>query len=313
MHAFRFAAQLTSGDPGEGWAGRARRIEAQGYSTLSMPDHLDDQLAPFTALATAAAATTSLRVGTLVLANDYRHPVLVAKETATLDVLSGGRVELGLGAGWSRDDYEWSGIPRDEPAVRVARLSEAVDVVKGCWTGEPFSYDGEHYRVQGYKARPRPVQQPGPPLLVGGGRRRVLELASHEADIIGLNFDLRSGVIGEGIGPSGTEASTSRKVEWIRRAAGSRFDEIELQVTVFLAAVTDDRPGFAQFASTVLGLPPDQVLESPHVLAGSHQEIADTLHHRRDRYGISYVTISSAYLPSATDDLAPVVARLAGG
>jgi probable F420-dependent oxidoreductase len=312
MRPFRFGAQHTSGAGAEDWAARARRVEQDGYSTLSMPDHLDDQLAPLTALGAAAAATSGLRIGTLVLGNDYRHPVVVAKDLATLDVLSGGRVEAGLGAGWSREDYRWSGIAYDDPATRVARLAEAIDVVQGCWTGKPFDHDGEHYQVRAYRGAPEPCQRPHPPLLVGGGSRRVLELAARRAEIVGLNFDMRGGAIGPGIGASGTVGASERKLAWVRGAAGDRFDDLELQVTVFMAAVTSDRDSFAQLAGGVLGLPVDEVLDCPHVLAGTVDEIVDTLRERRDRYGLSYVTISAAYLPTAVDDLAPVVSRLTG-
>ncbi len=307
-HRFRFGAQLAGAPSGTAWAGIARRVEGDGYATLFMPDHFDDQWSPMPALAAAAAATTTLRIGSLVLDNDFRHPVVVAKEAATLDVLSGGRLELGLGAGWQRRDYEQSGIAYDDAAVRVQRLAEALVVVKGLFAGDRFSFTGRHYRVSDLIGTPHPVQRPHPPIIVGGGARRVLSVAGREADIVGINFDLRAGAIGSGVGASGTAAATAAKLGWVRDAAGSRFGELELSVRVYVAAVTDDRAEVATGIATGFGLTPDEVLGTPHFLVGTIDEIVDDLVRRREELGLSYVVFSGG----ALDDMAPVVARLAG-
>ncbi len=307
-HRFRFGAQLAGAPSGAAWAGIARRVEGDGYATLFMPDHFDDQWSPMPALAAAAAATTTLRIGSLVLDNDFRHPVVVAKEAATLDVLSDGRLELGLGAGWQRRDYEQSGIGYDDPTTRVERLAEALVVVKGLLGEDRCSYTGRHYTVTDLIGTPHPVQRPHPPIIVGGGARRVLTVAGREADIIGINFDLRAGAIGPGVGATGTAAATATKLGWVRDAAGSRFGELELSVRVYVAAVTDQRAEVAAGIATGFGLTPDEVLGTPHFLVGTIDEIVDDLVRRREELGLSYVVFSGG----ALDDMAPVVARLAG-
>ncbi len=196
-HEFRFGVQASTGRSGDEWVEQARRIEGLGYSTLFMPDHfVDTDLAPMVALSFAAAATTTLRIGMLVLGNDHKHPAVAAKEAATLDVLSGGRLEFGLGAGWMTADYRALGLPYDSHGTRIARLAEALTVVKGVWGAGPFDFAGEHYTIAGYDGLPQPRQQPRPPILVGGGGPKVLRLAGREADIVGINPNLRAGAIG---------------------------------------------------------------------------------------------------------------------
>jgi probable F420-dependent oxidoreductase len=305
---FRFGAQLSFAGSGEEWSAKARRVEELGYSTLCMPDHFDDQLAPVPALTAAAAATTTLRVGTLVLDNDYRHPLLVAKEAATLDLLSGGRFELGLGAGWLASDYAQSGIACDAPAVRIDRLEEGIAVVKGLLGGGRFSFAGRFYRVTDHPGTPLSVQRPRPPILVGGGGRRVLSLAGREADIVSVNFDLRSGTVGTHLGATATAELTATKVGWIREAAGDRFDEIELSYTAVMTMVTDDRDAVAAGLGSGFGLDAEQVLAMPNFAIGSVVEIADELERRRDDLGLSYVVVGG----ECHEAMAPVVARLAG-
>jgi probable F420-dependent oxidoreductase len=307
VRRFRFGAQVAYASAGN-WATTARRVEELGYSTLLMPDHFDDQLAPVPALAAAAAATTTLRVGSLVFDNDYRHPLVLAKETATLDALSGGRFELGLGAGWQRSDYEQSGIPYDPAVTRVDRLAEALAVVKGLWAGGCFSHTGRHYRITNHPGTPRPVQRPRPPILLGGGSRQVLSLAGREADIVNVNFDLRSGTVGSHLGASATEAATKEKLCWVRDGAGRRFDELELGVTVYVAAVTDARDDVAAGIGRGFGLSAKDVLGTPHFLVGTLDEMADDLEHRRAELGFSYIAFSGGSWP----ELAPLVDRLAG-
>jgi probable F420-dependent oxidoreductase len=311
---FRFGVQCSSvpagaaGAAGEAWSALARRVEDLGFSTLTVADHLDDQMAVVPALQAAADATTTLRIGALVLCNDYRHPVVAAKELATVDLLSGGRLEVGLGAGWMTSDYDAAGIPLDPPGRRIARLAEAIDVVEALWSDEPATVHGEHYRVTGLDGRPKPHQRPRPPLLLGGGGQRMLSLAARRADIVGINVNLAKGVIDADAGPDGTAAATERKLGWIRAAAADHLDDLELQVRVHLVVPTDDRQGIAEVFAPGFGLTAADALETPHALVGSTGEICDDLVGRRERWGISYIGVSI----DALDAIAPVVARLAG-
>jgi probable F420-dependent oxidoreductase len=305
---FRFGAQCSYAGSGADWAAKARRLEDLGYSTLCTPDHFDDQLAPMPALTAAAAATTTLRVGTLVLGHDYRHPLVTAKEAATVDVLSGGRFELGIGAGWMGSDYEQSGIGLDPPGVRIERLAESLAVVKGLLAGGKFSFAGRYYSVTRHPGTPAPVQRPRPPILVGGGGRRILSLAGREADIVSVNFDLRSGSIGPHVGVTATAGATAEKVGWVREAAGDRFDDIELCHTAYLTMVTDDREAVAGGLGSGFGLDAEQVLAMPNFAIGTVVQIADELERRRDELGFSYVVVGG----ECFEAMAPVVERLAG-
>jgi probable F420-dependent oxidoreductase len=305
MRPFRFSVTTKTTEPSE-LIEQARRAEDLGYSTLAVADHLGPQLAPLVALTAAAGATTSLRLLTLVLANDFRHPAVLAKEAATLDRISGGRLELGLGAGWMHDDYEAAGIAFDRPGVRIDRLSEAVCILKGLFTGEPYSFSGEHYLIDGLAGSPAPARTPHPPIMLAGGSRRILELAGREADIVGVNPGLGAGVIDDRVGSTATPEATDRKIEWIRSSAGSRFGDIELHTRVHLAAISDDREQLAAALAPGLGLTPQDALESPHALVGSISECVEALMSWRERWGITYIGISS----EAMLDMAPVVARL---
>ena len=305
---FRFGVQAHRGRSAGEWRERARRIEAMGYEALYVPDHFDHQLAPFAALMSAADATSRLRVGTLVLDNDYRHPVVTAKEAATLDLLSEGRLDLGLGAGWMVDDYDQSGIRFDSAATRIERLGEAVTIIKGLFTGAPFSFTGKHYSIKGFEGFPVPVQKPRPPILLGGGGRKMLSLAAREADIVHINYDLREGRINPTLVKTGMADRTREKIRWVEHAAGGRMDQIELAMTVFLASVTEDREGFAASVAAGIEADPRDVLEMPHFLIGTVDEIAGQLEQRRESYGFSNVVLPGA----AAEQLQPVVERLAG-
>jgi probable F420-dependent oxidoreductase len=305
---FRFGIQLSSAPPGQDWAALAREAEDLGYSTLFMPDHFGDQLAPVPALAAAAEATSTLRIGPLVLDNDYKHPVVTAKEMATLDVLSGGRLELGLGAGWMASDYEQSGIPMDPAGVRVDRLEEAVAIVKGLMAPGPFSYEGKHYRVTELDGLPKPVQSP-PPLLIGGGGPRVLALAGRQADIVGLNPAVRSGRVDAAAARDGGADVTDHKLGWVREAAGDRYDGIELTMLIYLAVITDDRAGTMAATAPLFGLEPEGLEHYPHAWVGTVDEIAADLEARRDRWDVSYLVVQGVDTMRA---MAPVVAGLAG-
>lgn len=306
---FRFGVQLSAAPDGPSWIAMAQRAEELGYSTLFIPDHFEDQFGPIAALTAAATATTTLRVGALVLDNDYRHPVPLAKELATIDQLSQGRLEVGLGAGWMRTDYERSGIAYDEPRVRVDRMAEAIEVIRGCFADGPFSFSGDHYVIDNYESHPSPVQRPGPPLILGGGRKRMLDIAARQADIVGINPSLHAGEVGPDAAADATAAATDRKLAWVRDAAGDRFDDIELNCLVLATLVTDDQPGTAAMMGQMFGLDADGALEVPHALIGSLDQIADQIQARRDRWGFSYLVIQGV---EAMEALAPVVARLTG-
>ncbi len=311
QHKFRFAAQLGSAPEGtaRSWADQARRVEDLGYSTVFMPDHFGDQLAPIPALAAVAAATSTLHLGALVFGNDYRHPVVLAKEAATLDVLSEGRFELGLGAGWMRTDYEEAGITYDPPKVRVDRFEEAVQVVQGLLrTDGPFSFEGDHYQVHDHHLRPRPVRQPGPPLIIGGGGRRVLSFAARNADIVSINVNLREGTGGVETAPNASPERTREKVAWVKEAAGDSFDELELNALIGFVVVTDDADGLVEAMAPSFDIDPTDARHIPLALIGTLDEMAEELHWRREEYGISYWSIES----DAWETLGPVVSKLAG-
>jgi probable F420-dependent oxidoreductase len=290
------------------WAEQARRAEDLGYATLTVADHLDDAVGPTAALMAAADATTTLRLGVLVFCNDYRHPAVLARDAATLDLLSDGRLELGIGAGWKAAEYEAGGIPFDRPGARIDRLADAVVAVKAALGGGPVDHTGDHYRFAGLVTGPPATQRPHPPILIGGGGRRVLSLAAREADIVGLNIDLRSGAIDETAGPTATDDATDRKVRWIAEAAGDRLADLELHTRIHLALVSDDRDAVAEAVAPSLGLTPDQSKHSPHALVGTFDEMAAQCHEWRDRWGISAIGLSA----DALEPLAPLVARLAG-
>src|SRR5687768_14875736 len=211
---FRFGVQVSTPASAVAWRDKARKIEDLGYSTLYMPDHfIDDQLAPMTGISFAAAHTNTLRVGMLVLGNDYKHPAVAAKEAATIDLLSDGRLEFGLGAGWMQTDYDALGIPYDSAGTRVDRLDEALAIVKGAWSGEKFSHKGEHYTITDYVGSPSPVQTPRPPIVIGGGAPRVLRLAGREADIVGINPNLRKGAVTADAVVTSLAKETAQKIE----------------------------------------------------------------------------------------------------
>ncbi|MCO5969600.1 TIGR03621 family F420-dependent LLM class oxidoreductase [Actinoallomurus soli] len=299
---FRFGAVLRDADTAAAWAAKARRLEDSGFDVLLVPDHLvGPRFAPIAALTAAACATTRLRIGTLVFANDFRHPAVLAKETATLDLLSGGRLEVGLGTGWMAGDYTGAGLPLDPPGTRVARLAEGIQVLKGLWRGGPCSFAGEHYTVTGLEQRPLPVQRPHPPLVLGGGGPRMLRLAAREADVVNLTLRVRADGSGPDTGDGGPGAFR-RKVEIVREAAGARFPAIELGTSVL--RVGPDRTAEAWSAAD-----PAAQSGTPQVLTGDTPAVCDALHRWRDDLGVSYYVL---HHEADLDAFAPVVERLAG-
>src|SRR6266566_4913033 len=288
----------------EHWREVAKRAEALGYDTLLMPDHITDQLAPMPALAAAAAATTTLRVGSFVFDNDYRNPVMLAKEATTLDLLSGGRLEFGIGAGWSRRDYQQLGIPYDTPKVRVDRMEEAVVLIKRLWTEAKVTHEGPHYRVRDAVVLPRPTQRPHPPLMIGGGGPRMLRIAARAAQIVAIAPTLN---------PTGglklrtvTVGSVEKRIATLRRSP--RFSELELNVIVFDAQVTDAARSLVDALTARLKSGLTSVVDTPFFMYGSRASLVEDLLARRERLGISYVALPGRAMRA----FGPVVAALRG-
>lgn len=305
---FRFGVQLPSPGDARSWVEQARRIETLGYDIATMPDHFDGQLAPVPALQSVLDATTTLRAGALVFDNDYKHPVVLAKELATMDVLSEGRVEIGLGAGWMTSDYEQSGIQHDRAGIRIDRFVEGLAVVRGAMAPGPFSFEGDHYKISEYDGLPKPVQKPHPPIIIGGGGRRVLSIAAREADIVGVNGTLHAGVIGAEAIATMTHAAVTEKVQIVAEAAASRINDIELHIRTFFVSVTDDRDTQLGEMAQLIQVDESELAASPFALIGSPAKIAEDLTARREQFGFSYITVGAEEL----DSFAPVVAELAG-
>jgi probable F420-dependent oxidoreductase len=299
-----------SADSAKQYRETARKAEDLGYSTLYVPDHfVDHPFGPFPAMAMAAEATTKLRVGSLVLGNDYRHPVVLARDAATLDLLSDGRLEFGLGAGWMTVDYEKAGIPLDPPGVRVARLAESLAIVKGLMGEGPFSFTGDHYKITELDGMPKPVQRPHPPIVIGGGGKKVLSLAAREADIVGINANLRTGKADDpGTAPSMNPANTDEKLAWVREAAGKRFDDIEIQAFAGFTMFTEDAKAVAEGMAPYFESTPEEVLDSPVGLVGTREQMIETIQRRRERWQMSYHVVGQEVM----DEFAPIVSQLTG-
>jgi probable F420-dependent oxidoreductase len=304
MRPFRFAVMASRARSAEHWREIARRSEALGYDGLVIADHISDQLAPVAALAVAADATTTLRIGSFVFANDYRNPVMLAKEATTLDLLSGGRLEFGLGAGWSRRDYTQLGIPYEPPKVRVDRMEEALAVIKRLWTEEKVTHEGAYYQLHDATVLPRPTQRPHPPVMIGGGGGRLLRIAAREAQIVAL-------------APAGnrqgrprlhtlTVGSVEKRVLTLRRSP--RFSELELNVIVFDAAVTDSARSIVEALAARLKSAVTAIVDTPFFMYGSRASLTEDLIARRERLGISYIALPGGAMRA----LAPIVAALRG-
>ncbi len=303
----RFSASLGK-IPVDQIVSTAQRAEELGFSSVTIPDHFDDQPAPLIGLTAVAASTTTIRLLPLVLANDYRHPVVLAKELATIDVLSGGRLEFGIGAGWMTTDYDFAGITNDSPGTRIRRLAESVDIATALLRGERVDVDGEFYAVHGALAQPHPVQSGGIPLLLAGGKQKMLTLAGAKAQIVGINPGMTAGVIDERAGRDATADKTDQKFAWVRDGAGDRFDSIIFQTRIHLAMITGDREAVAKEMAPLLGVSTQDALDSPHALVGSVEEVVDEVKRWRDRWGFSYVSIDAQNI----EEFAPVVEALDG-
>jgi len=302
---FRFGVVTSHVQSQADWVARVRKAEDLGYSTLLTVDHITTSLGPLVALAVAAQATTRIRLGTFVLCNDFRHPAFVAKELATLDVLSQGRFEFGLGAGYLPTDYQQSGVPLESAGVRLERFEEAIGLYKRLFQEETVHFQGKYYTVNGAQGQPGPVQKPFPPFYIGGGGKRVLSFAAREASIVGIAH--KSSAHGMDLA-STTGEPTAQKIAWVREAAGERFEQLELSVMVFRTILTNQREMVAQQIGSRFGLLAEQALDSMQLLVGNVDQLAETLWQRRERYGISYIVV----LEESLDAFAPVVALLAG-
>ncbi len=293
MHKpFRFGVVCGNISSRSAWIALAKKIEQLGYSTLLLPDRLMMPVAPFTALAVAAEATTTLRLGSYVFCNDYRHPAILAKEIATLDMLSGGRVEPGLGAGVGPSDFEQMGLPFESAGVRVSRLEESLHIIKQFFSDEPVNFSGKYYTITGMRGVPKPVQQPHPPILVAGGQKRMLTIAAQQADIIAIAFPITA----QGANPN--DAAPEQKIAWIREAAGERFSQLELAQTHFGLTLTDSPAEVPPF----VGGPPFP--KTPM----STQQAIEFLLEQRERLGISYIQINQAQI----ENFLPVLTQLNG-
>jgi probable F420-dependent oxidoreductase len=312
MRPFHFLADARTVQDGRSLAADARRAEAMGFHALVIPDHLIDQLSPVPAMATIAAATERLRIAAFVFNNDLRHPAVLAQDLASLDVLSDGRLDVAIGAGWNRPEYAAIGLSFDPTPVRQRRLEESIAVLKGAFGDEPFSFEGEWYTITELDGRPKPVQRPHPPFLIGGGGRRTLELAAREADIVGVAPRILPS--GRGDPASITVAATEEKLGWVRAVAGDRFPDLEVNAYPSMSEIrlTDHALAEARELAARLhertGVPvtPEELLESPHIFIGSVEGLVDKFRMLRERLGIS------SFMVGGIDELAPVVERLAG-
>jgi probable F420-dependent oxidoreductase len=305
---FKFGAKATWASSGAEWAGLAKQAEDLGYVSFQIDDHFNKAFAPVPAIMAAACATNTVKVGPHVAGVDFRNVVSFAKEAATIDLLSDGRFIMGIGAGWNKADYANAGIEQDDAMTRIERLSEAVDVIKGLWGPDKFSFSGKYFNVAEHEAQPKPVGQI--PILIGGGGPKILSLAAQKADIVGVNPK----IVGRSINPRSMATAAAEacdeKVAWINEAAAAagRADDIELQLQIFVTVVTDDKMGTVEKFAPAFGLPPEVVANAPFFQIGSISEIKDNIVAMRERWGISYIVCQN----DGTKALAPIVSELAG-
>ena len=322
---FRFSLQSFNTDSPANWRTLISKTEDLGYSSFFLADHFlsvgpalegtyhpPQMLGAVPAIAMALEQTSTLRVGCRVFCNDYRHPVMLAKEAATMDYLSGGHLEFGLGAGWIKTEYEAAGMAFDEFPERFERFAETVHAYKAFMSGEPLQIEGDHINWSGFSGTPTPAQQPWPPLMIGGGSKKILEFAGREADIVSLNFNNRAGMLGPDGMNSGLAEATARKVEWVKNGAGDRFDDIELEIGAYNTIITDHQQPTAAAIGEALGMSAEAILSHPHCLIGSVDFICEELERRREAYGISYIAVLDDGENNMVEAFAPVVERLAG-
>jgi probable F420-dependent oxidoreductase len=315
---FRFAVQATNAAEGREWHDTVRKIEDLGYSTLFLADHYlgpgpaqqaartpRQDLAPIAAMAAAAAVSSTLRIGCRVFCIDYHAPAVLAKEAATLDLLSDGRLEMGIGAGWSDVEYDAMGLDFEPPGRRIAKLAEVVSFIKAHWQGDELNWSGEFVRVHGYAGRPRPVQRPHPPIMIGGGGPRVLSLAGREADIVSISNVPFVAHDADGLDP---QAVAVRRIGFVRDAASERFDELDVESSPYFTRITGDPETALQELADLTGIPAELLRDHPNVLVGPVESVAETLYSRRDALGINYVTVQQSQIAT----FAPVVAQLHG-
>lgn len=311
---FRFGVQV-SALPADGWIERVRAYETLGFSTVFCPDHFGHQWDPTALLAAAAAVTTRLNVGALVYDVDYRHPVIHAKSAATIHLLSGGRHEFGIGAGWMRTDYDEAGMTYDRPGVRIERLDEALQIIRSMWENERTTFAGEHYRVTNIAQAAQLPAGSRPKILIGGGGPRVLRLAGRRADIVGINPSLPEGKITPetvaDLAPERIDAKLASVREGAEKA-GRRFEDIELNSLSFAVAITDDPSGLRKALAGNSGMTVEQVASSPLFLTGSAAEIRDGLEKRRERFGFSYIVVQGRDQPVLEKFAEQVMAPLSG-
>lgn len=305
---FRFGLKVRTSPDGKALAEAARRAERLGYDALLVSDHpTHPQLGPVATATALACATSTVRVGSSVVANDFRHPVLLAKEFATLDVLSGGRAELGIGTGWQQAEYETLGLPFDRAGRRIERLGEAIGVLRRFFAGQPFDFDGEHYRLGEISPYP-PLSRSTIPIMMGGGGQRFLTLAAKQADIIGINPAARSGAHDASTDADATEERTDEKIGWVREAAADRLDEVELAMQVYAGRITEDRAEGDRVLEARYPFAIEAARRVPYAWVGSVDHVCEALEARRERWGISYWIV----MAEAMEEMAPVVDRLAG-
>jgi probable F420-dependent oxidoreductase len=322
---FRFSVQSFNTDSPANWRNLIAKTEALGYSSFHLADHflssgpaLDSTyhppqgLAALPAVAMALEQTTTLRVGCRVFCNDYHHPIMLIKEAATMDYLSGGRFEFGLGAGWIKNEYEAINLPFDDFPQRFDRFAETVHAYKAFMSGEPMDIQGETIQWTGFHGIPAPAQSPWPPIMIGGGSKKILTFAGKEADIVSLNFNNRAGMLGPDGMNSGLAAATAKKIGWIRDGAGDRFDQIEIEIGAYNTIITDHQQPTAVAIGEALGMSPEDILTHPHCLIGGIDYICEELERRREAYGISYIAVIDDGENNMVEAFAPVVKRLAG-
>jgi probable F420-dependent oxidoreductase len=315
---FRFAVQATNAAGQHAWRDTVRKVEDLGYSTLFLADHYlgpgparkaartpRQDLAPIAAMAAAAAYTETLRIGCRVFCIDYHVPAVLAKETATLDVLSDGRLEMGIGAGWSEGEYTAMGLEFDRPGRRIAKLAEVVSLIKAHWQGEELDFSGDIVQVRGYAGRPRPVQKPHPPIMIGGGGQRVLSFAGRQADIVSISSVPFVARDAEGLDP---QAVALRRTEFVQAAAGERYPGLDVETSPYFAEITEDPEAYLAAVAKSTGIAVDLLREHPNVLVGPLERVVENLHSRRETLGVNYVTVQQSQIES----FAPVVALLRG-